>query len=79
MSTSTPSGGRSTGWAKVRRGARANRKSMYVQHSVHVQRPIKEVSEAVLESAPTWFLGMGDKKVARVGLHVAGVPVCSGP
>ncbi len=49
---------------------------MYVQHSVHIAQPVKQVSEALLEGPAAWFPGMrGQKNVSRIGLHVAGVPV----
>jgi hypothetical protein len=41
---------------------------MHIQHSVHIQRPIKQVSDAMLESPARWF-------PKSVGIHVAGVPV----
>ena len=48
---------------------------MYIQHSVHIQRPIEAVSAAMLDGAPKWFPELEGKNVARVGIHVAGVPV----
>jgi hypothetical protein len=49
---------------------------MYVQHSVHIERPVKEVSEALMDGPSKWFPRMGGKRnVSKVGLHVAGVPV----
>jgi hypothetical protein len=41
---------------------------MHVQHSVHIQRPIKQVSDALLMSPSGWF-------PKSVGIHLAGVPV----
>jgi hypothetical protein len=41
---------------------------VHVQHSVHIRRPIKELSAALLESPSSWF-------PKSVGLHVAGIPV----
>jgi hypothetical protein len=41
---------------------------MHVQHSVHIQRPIKQVSDALLTSPSRWF-------PKSVGIHLAGVPV----
>src|SRR5437879_13796461 len=66
MSTSTPSGGRSSGWAAVRSEARASRQRVHVEHSVHLQHPIGVVSAALLDAPPKWF-------PKAVGLHVAGV------
>lgn len=41
---------------------------MHVQHSVHIQRPVQQVSEALLTSPSKWF-------PKSVGVHVAGIPV----
>ena len=41
---------------------------MHVQHSVHIQRPVKQVSDALLTSPSKWF-------PKSVGVHVAGIPV----
>jgi hypothetical protein len=41
---------------------------MHIQHSVHIQKPIKQVSDAMLGSPAKWF-------PKSVGIHVAGVPV----
>jgi len=41
---------------------------MHVQHSVHIQQPVKQVSEALLATPRKWF-------PKSVGLHVAGIPV----
>ena len=41
---------------------------MHVQHSVHIKRPVKEVSSALIDSPAEWF-------PKAVGLHIAGVPV----
>jgi hypothetical protein len=41
---------------------------MHVQHSVHIQRPVKQVSDALLASPSNWF-------PKSVGVHVAGIPV----
>jgi hypothetical protein len=48
---------------------------MFVQHSVHLQHPVKECSDALMEGPPKWFPGVGGKNVSSVGLHVAGVPI----
>jgi hypothetical protein len=48
---------------------------MYVQHHVHVNQPVAELS-AVLESGPRrWFPKLSGKGVSKVGVHIAGVPV----
>ena len=41
---------------------------MHVQHSVHISRPVQEVSGALLDTPSRWF-------PKSVGLHIAGVPV----
>ncbi|HKC19679.1 MAG TPA: hypothetical protein VKE27_08595 [Candidatus Dormibacteraeota bacterium] len=41
---------------------------MHIQHSVHIQKPIKQVSDAMLTSPSKWF-------PKSVGIHLAGVPV----
>ena len=48
---------------------------MYIEHSVHVDHPIKACSDALLEGPRKWFPRIGDKNVSRVGVHVAGVPI----
>ena len=41
---------------------------MHVQHSVHLQQPVKRLSAALLEDPSKWF-------PKSVGVHVGGVPV----
>lgn len=41
---------------------------MHVKHSVHISRPVQEVSSALLASPSKFF-------PRSVGLHVAGIPV----
>ena len=48
---------------------------MFVQHVVHLSHPVHQVSEALMEGPQRWFPGLKNKKIASVGLHVAGVPV----
>jgi hypothetical protein len=48
---------------------------MFVQHSVHIERPVKEVSATLLEGPSSWFPGVRGKNATKVGLHVAGIPV----
>jgi hypothetical protein len=57
----------------MRKGAR--HRNLYVQHSVHVQHPVKEVSAALAEGPQAWFPHMGGKNAATIGVHIAGVPV----
>ena len=73
MPTSTRSARSSDGLGAVRR--RIRRKALYVQHSVHIQHPVKASTAALIEGSPKWFPRQGGKNVARVGLHVAGVPL----
>jgi len=68
MPTSTPSGGRSSGWAAARNVARAGRRRVHIQHSVRIEQPVKAVSEALLEAPSTWF-------PKTIGLHIAGISV----
>src|SRR6266487_1077523 len=75
MSTSTRSGGRSDGWAKVRSAARTGRQIVHVEHSLHINRPVKELSDSLVEGPAMWFPGLKHDNVASVGLHVAGIPV----
>ena len=48
---------------------------MYVQHSVHIQHPVKAVSAALAEGPQKWFPAIPGKNVSKVGLRVAGLPV----
>ncbi len=48
---------------------------MYVQHSVHLQQPVQQISDALLEGPPRWFPRLAGSNVSTVGLHVAGVPL----
>ena len=48
---------------------------MFVQHTVHIDHPVKACTDALMEGPPRWFLGRSDKSTGAVGLHVAGVPV----
>jgi len=41
---------------------------MHVSHTVHIQRPVQDVSAALFESPSKWF-------PKSVGVHIAGVPV----
>jgi hypothetical protein len=46
---------------------------MYVKHSVHIDQPIKECSEALMTGPGKWFPKLGRSGQGTVGLHVAGV------
>ena len=48
---------------------------MYIEHSVHVEHPIKACSAALMEGPRKWFPRIGDRNVSRVGVHVAGIPI----
>jgi len=48
---------------------------MFVQHSVHIQHPVKVCTDALMEGPRTFFPGRGGKNVSKVGLHVAGVKI----
>jgi hypothetical protein len=48
---------------------------MFVQHSVHLQHPVKECADALMEGPDKWLPTSGGQNVSSVGLHVAGVRV----
>jgi hypothetical protein len=48
---------------------------MYINHSVHIDHPVKECSEALMTGPGKWFPKLGSSGRGSVGLHVAGVPV----
>jgi len=48
---------------------------MYVKHSVHVDQPIKDCSDALMSGPSKWFPKLGASGQGTVALHVAGVPV----
>ena len=48
---------------------------MHVEHSLHINRPVKELSDSLVEGPAMWFPGLKHDNVASVGLHVAGIPV----
>lgn len=74
MSTSSPSSGRPGGWAKVRDGARARGRVIFVKQSVHLRHSVKEVTAALVGAGDEWFPRNADN-VPTVGLRVAGVPL----
>lgn len=63
MSTSIPSDGHSGGLEGER-----SKYPMHVEHSVHIRKPIQQVSDALLEQDAKWF-------PKSVGVHLAGIPV----
>jgi hypothetical protein len=48
---------------------------LYIEHSVHVDHPIKACSDALMEGPRRWFPRTGQKNVSKVGVRVAGVPI----
>jgi len=46
---------------------------MYIQHSVHIQRPIGECTEVLERGSRTWFPRLRPDQKSEVGLRVAGV------
>ena len=48
---------------------------MYVQHSVHVDRPSAECAEVLQRGPRTWFPRLQEDSKSAVGLRVAGVTV----
>ncbi len=48
---------------------------MFVQHSVHVSRPVADCSRELLESPQRWFPRMRGKNVSQVGIRLAGLPL----
>ena len=48
---------------------------MFVQHSVHVSRPVADCSKALLESPELWFPRMRGKNLSQVGIRLAGLPL----
>lgn len=48
---------------------------MFVQHSVHVDRPIEECHAALIRDPRRWFPRIGEQATYAVGPKVAGVPI----
>jgi hypothetical protein len=48
---------------------------MYVQHSVHIERPVSECALALERSPRTWFPRLRSDHATEVGLRVAGISV----
>ena len=48
---------------------------MYVQHSVHIERPVSECTLALERSPRTWFPRLRSDHATEVGLRVAGISV----
>ena len=74
MNTSARSGGRSAGWATLR-AARSGRQVVHVEHSIQIQRPVKELSSTLVEGPGRWFPRLRQDSSASVGIHVAGLPL----
>lgn len=48
---------------------------MYIQHSVHVQRPVAECAEYLKSASREWFPRLRSDLKSEVGLRVAGISV----
>jgi hypothetical protein len=48
---------------------------MFVQHSVHVERPIEECHMTLASGPREWFPSLGDETVYAVGPRIAGVAI----
>lgn len=48
---------------------------MYIQHSVHIQRPIAECAETLERGSREWFPRLRADRQSDVGMRVAGVSV----
>ena len=48
---------------------------MRIQHSVHVRRPARDVSNALASGPARWFPRLDDGSISAVGPQVAGVPL----
>lgn len=48
---------------------------MYVQHSVHVDRPVRDCAEMLERGPRTWFPRLRADSVSEVGMRVAGISV----
>jgi hypothetical protein len=48
---------------------------MYIQHSVHIQRPVSECADVLARGSRTWFPRLRADSKTEVGLRVAGVSV----
>ncbi|GAC1666159.1 MAG: hypothetical protein PVS3B2_03630 [Candidatus Dormibacteraceae bacterium] len=48
---------------------------MFVQHSVHVDRPIEECHTTLARGPREWFPSLGDQAVYAVGPRVAGIRI----
>jgi hypothetical protein len=48
---------------------------MYIQHSVHINRPVEQCSAALERGPRTWFPRLQAGNASAVGLRVAGISV----
>jgi len=48
---------------------------MFVHHSVHIDHPIADCTEALMSGPHKWFPRLSGKDVGSVSVHIAGVPV----
>ena len=47
---------------------------MFVQHSVHIDRPFEVCNATLARDPKSWFPRLGDQALYAVGLRIAGVP-----
>ena len=48
---------------------------MYVQHSIHIDRPVRQAATVLARSPRTWFPHLTGDGSTEVGLRVAGISV----
>jgi hypothetical protein len=48
---------------------------VHVEHSIQIQRPVKELSSTLVEGPGRWFPRLRQDNSASVGIHVAGLPL----
>lgn len=48
---------------------------MFVQHSIHIDRPIEGCASTLARGPRRWFPRLGDKNLYAVGPRIAGLPI----
>ena len=48
---------------------------MFLRHSVHIEHPIADCTDALMSGPRKWFPSLSGTNVGSVGVHVGGVPV----
>jgi hypothetical protein len=48
---------------------------MFIRHSVHINHPVTECTDALMSGPRKWFPRLGGTNVGSVGIHIAGMPV----